>query len=152
MLADAGGLQCDSFRVQLRERVERWLASDEARHAPGAQLYIHLPDLFCFLARLALEKRVPERDRTAVRSALKYIVAPFDLIPEGVVGTVGFRDDLVLASFVVERLVGHLPTEVVAEHWQAAGDPLAVAREVLDAAPEMVGAEIRDTLRSWASA
>ncbi|MGE5236322.1 MAG: YkvA family protein [Acidobacteriota bacterium] len=149
MSADSRTSECEPFRVKLAERVERWLASEEARRTPGAPLYRHLPDLFCFLARLALDERVPERDRAAVRSAVKYVVAPLDLIPEGIVGTVGFRDDLVLASFVVERMVGHLDPRLVEENWQCPGHPAHVARAVLDAAPLMVEAETWERLRGW---
>ena len=141
-----------SFTAMLEHRVERWLASEEARQFPRAQLYRHLPGLFLLLAEVSLDPAVEARERTAISSALKYIVAPFDLIPEGIVGTSGFRDDLVLAAYVVERLVPVAGAPALRTRWRADGDPVSIARTILDAASEMVGGEICDRLRTWVPA
>ena len=138
-----------SFYRQLQERVSTWLESKEAAAMPRAGLYRHLPELFVFLTRIALDPRVPDRERSATMSSLKYIVAPFDLIPEGLVGTAGFRDDLVLAALVVERLDGRVPPDVLRAHWSGADDPMEVARVILDAGDEMVGPEVYRALRDW---
>jgi uncharacterized membrane protein YkvA (DUF1232 family) len=133
----------------LQARVDEWLATAESRNTPGAALYGHLPALFRFLAGVALDHRVIERERTATLSALKYVIAPYDLIPEGLVGVSGFRDDLVLAALTVERLAGRVSQEVLSEHWEQDGDPLAVSRLVLDSAPVMIGPEILEQLQAW---
>jgi uncharacterized membrane protein YkvA (DUF1232 family) len=133
----------------LQERVDVWLASDEARQFQCAELYRHLPGLYVFLMRLATEPRVPQRERTGVLAALKYIIAPYDLIPEGVVGTSGFRDDLVLAAMTVAHVAEQVPTAVLEAHWQQPGDPLEVARTILDAGHAMVGASLCDRLKDW---
>ncbi|MEW6336689.1 MAG: YkvA family protein [Acidobacteriota bacterium] len=143
------GDKTSSFNEMLHARVEEWLTSEESRTVPCAELYRYLPALYQLLARLALDHRVDERDRAALRATLKYIVAPFDLIPEGVVGTSGFRDDLVLAAFVVDRLTDRLAAAVVRGHWQHAGDPFAIARGILEAATSMVGGELCARLKEW---
>jgi uncharacterized membrane protein YkvA (DUF1232 family) len=133
----------------LQERVDTWLASDEARQFQCAELYRYLPGLYLLLMHLATEPRVPQRARTGVLAALKYIIAPYDLIPEGVVGTSGFRDDLVLAAMTVEHVAEQVPTAVLAAHWQQPGDPIEVARTILDAGHAMVGASLCDRLKDW---
>jgi uncharacterized membrane protein YkvA (DUF1232 family) len=141
-----------SFTAVLERRVAAWLASPEAERFPCAFLYRHLPDLFLLLAELSLDPTVDARERTAVRSALKYIVAPFDLIPEGFVGTAGYRDDLVLAAYLVERLGAAAGADALSARWHRDGDPLAIARTILDAASDLVGGEICERLRTWAPA
>ncbi len=138
-----------SFRESLERRVAEWLASDEARAFPCAALYAYLPPLFVMLTGMALDARVPARDRAAVMSALKYIVAPFDLIPEGVVGTSGFRDDLVLAAMVVDHLACRGLEGALRDHWQQEGEPVAVARGILDACQQMLDEATCERLRSW---
>ncbi len=133
----------------LQERVDTWLASDEARQFQCAELYRYLPGLYLLLMHLATEPRVPQRERTGVLAALKYIIAPYDLIPEGVVGTSGFRDDLVLAAMTVEHVAEQVPTAVLAAHWPQPGDPVEVARTILDAGHAMVGALLCDRLKDW---
>lgn len=139
----------DCYSRTLQNRVDEWLLTDEAREMAGAALYRHLPALFRFLAGVALDHRVPERERTATLSALKYVVAPYDLIPEGLVGVSGFRDDLVLAALTVERLAGRVSGEVLSDHWERDDAPLDVSKVVLDSAPVMVDPEILEELQAW---
>ena len=139
----------ETFYRVLEVRVEGWLATEEAGQVPCAELYRYLPHLFLLLTRVVLDARVPARERTATLSALKYIVAPFDLIPEGVVGTSGLRDDLVLAAMVVDHLACRGHRDVLVEHWDRAGDPLEASRTILDASERMVGVEICECLREW---
>ena len=143
------GCELGSFTAMLEQRVERWLTSEEARRFPCAFLYCHLPRLFLLLAEVSLDAAVELRERTAISSALKYIVAPFDLIPEGIVGTSGYRDDLVLAAYVVEQLVPVVGAASLRARWHGDGDPVEIARTILDAASAMVGDEICDRLRTW---
>jgi uncharacterized membrane protein YkvA (DUF1232 family) len=92
---------------------------------------------------------VPPRERTGVLASLKYIIAPYDLIPEGIVGTSGFRDDLVLAAMTVDHVSEQVPADVLAAHWQQPGDPVEVARTILDAGQAMVGAPLCERLKDW---
>jgi uncharacterized membrane protein YkvA (DUF1232 family) len=149
MTAVTEDAELGSFTATLERRVERWLASDEAASIPCSFLYRYLPPLFLLLAEISLDPAVEARERTAIRSALKYIVAPFDLIPEGIVGTSGYRDDLVLAAYVVERIEPVIGAPAMRERWHGKGDPLEVARAVLDAAAAMVGPTVCERLRHW---
>jgi len=138
-----------SFNSSLQARVDVWLASDEALRFPHAELYRHLPGLYRFLVEMALDPRVPEPERTCTLSAVKYVVAPHDLIPEAVLGTSGFREDLVLAAMMTDRLCDACGSALVLEHWPAGGNPQEIARTILEAATGMVGAEICERLRAW---
>lgn len=138
-----------TFREMLERRVRDWLAGEEARSFPHAELYAHLPTLFAALAGAALDPQLSPRERVAVMSALKYVVAPFDLIPEGLVGTSGFRDDLVLAAMVMDHLVCRGFAAVVRSHWQGREDLSVVVREILDAGHAMVGEKTCERLQQW---
>jgi len=138
-----------SYYRQLQTRVETWLSTEEARHHPCAELYPYLPELFLLLTRLGLDARVEERERVAILSALKYIVAPFDLIPEGILGPAGYCDDLVLAALVVDRLASTLDRCLLAQYWRGAEDVVTVARTILQSATTMVGDETCARLQGW---
>ena len=139
----------ESFYGSLKKRVTEWLQTPEAAQFECSELYRYLPDLFDLLAHLALDYRVPERERRATFSALKYIVAPFDLIPEGIHGTAGFRDDLVLAALVVDRLAHVMDTQILRDHWRLPGEPAEIAHLILDAGDRLVGPELCGKLREW---
>jgi uncharacterized membrane protein YkvA (DUF1232 family) len=149
MSGDVDSRRVVSFYRSLQARVEEWLASEEASEVAFAELYAYLPALYVFLVRLALDASIPEGERAAVLSALKYIVAPYDLVPEGVVGTSGFRDDLLLAAMVVDRLFRVLPEDALTRHWTAPVDPRQVASTILGARPHLVSPEIATRLEEW---
>jgi len=138
-----------SFYDSLQDRVDAWLASGDAARFPHADLYRHLPSLYRFLASAALDSRVPEPERTCTLSVVKYVVAPYDLIPEAVEGTSGFRDDLVLAAMMTDGLCQACDPVVIGELWPGTRDPREIARAVMAAAAEMVGTDICDRLRAW---
>ncbi len=138
-----------SYYQQLQMRVETWLSSQEAQRHPCAALYPHLPELFLLLTQLGLDARVEERERVVIFSALKYIVAPFDLIPEGILGPAGYCDDLVLAALVVDRLASTLDRSLLSQYWRGAGDVVTVARTILQSATTMVGDETCARLQGW---
>jgi uncharacterized membrane protein YkvA (DUF1232 family) len=149
MTSNADHSSVMSFYSSLQTRVDAWLASDEAPRFPHAELYRHLPELYRFLVELALDPRVPEQERTCTLSAIKYVVAPYDLIPEAVVGTSGFRDDLVLAAMMVDRLCEACGPLLVAEHWRGTGEPRETARTIIECATATVGSDICKRLRAW---
>jgi uncharacterized membrane protein YkvA (DUF1232 family) len=138
-----------SFYSSLQTRVDAWLASDEARRFPDAELYRHLPELYRFLVEVALDPRVPEQERACAFSVVKYVVAPYDLIPEAVVGTSGFRDDLVLAAMMVDRLCEACGSELITEHWSSPGSPRQIAHTIIESATVMIGSDIFECLRTW---
>ena len=149
LVSEASDKRVDCYHEMLEKRVAAWLATDEARQVPCAELYRHLPAMFLFMTRVALDSHTPESERRGVLSAIKYVVAPFDLIPEGIVGTSGFRDDLVLAGLVVDRLYARVADTTLDVHWSFEGDPRAIAAAILAAGNEMIGPEICEQLRDW---
>ncbi len=138
-----------SYYRQLQKRVETWLSSEEARHHPCADLYPYLPELFLLLTKVGLDVSVEERERVAIFSVLKYIVAPFDLIPEGVLGPAGYCDDLVLAALAVDRLASKREGKLLSRYWHGDVDAVTVARTILASATTMVGDETCARLRGW---
>ncbi len=131
--------QLDAFCASLTARIDAWLASGEAAHVPAAGLYRHLPDLFRFLAEVALDRRLAESARASALSAVEYVMAPYDLIPEAEEGVPGFRDDLSLAATTVDRLCDTCDPVLVSAHWRGLGTARETARSVLTAAGELAG-------------
>lgn len=149
MTGTADGPSLTSFYSSLQARVDAWLASPQGRAFPHAELYRHLPELYRLLVGLALDVQTPEQERACTLAVVKYIVAPYDLIPEALVGTSGFRDDLVLAAMMVDRLCGVVGGETIAEYWATADDPRTIARTILEAATAMIGSDLCERLRAW---
>jgi uncharacterized membrane protein YkvA (DUF1232 family) len=135
------------FYRRLRTRIDAWLQSREGRAYRFADHLLLLPDFVHLVVRLALDRRVPMELRTQTAAVLAYVMLPFDLVPEGLVGPVGFGDDLLLVALMVRRLLITVPGEVVLEYWAGPTGLVETVRTILDAAEEMVGSRVWQRLQ-----
>ena len=135
------------FYRRLRGRIDTWLQSREGRAYRFADHLLLLPDFVHLIIRLALDRRVPTELRTQTAAVLAYVMLPLDLIPEAVVGPVGFGDDLLLVALMVRRLLIMVPEEVVLSHWAGPTALMDTIRKILDAAEEMVGSKVWQRLQ-----
>ena len=139
--------QAQDFYRRLRARLDEWLQSREGRAYRFADYLLVLPDFVHLIIRLALDRRVPMELRTQTAAVLAYVMLPFDLVPEAVVGPVGFGDDLLLVALMVRRLLTAVPPEVVLAHWSGPTGLMKTIRTILDAAEEMVGSRVWNRLQ-----
>ena len=138
----------DDFYRRLRTRVSAWLGSDAGQRYRFARHLLLVPDLFHLVVRLMLDSRVPKNVRSQLFGAAVYVVSPADLLPEALLGPVGFADDVVLLALIVHRLLGSVPRELVVEHWAGDRDLIIAIQDVLEAAEAMVGGRVWRRLKA----
>lgn len=132
-----------SFYDHLRERT---LAAVEKRGGKlgeatvGALLLV--PDVFILLVRLMLDKEVPGRTRALIGGVLAYFILPTDLLPEAILGAVGYLDDLVLAVAVLAQAFGGELEPYARKHWSGRQDLRIVIADVTAAAEKLLGASL----------
>jgi uncharacterized membrane protein YkvA (DUF1232 family) len=107
-----------------------------------AEFLLLVPDFFILLWRLTTDPRVNGKDKVLLGSAVAYYVMPFDLIPEAIVGPIGYLDDLVFGVVVLNKILGNVDASVVREHWSGSEDVLGSIQRVLNAADSLVGADL----------
>ncbi len=134
--------QAQDFYRRLRRRLDEWLQSRRGRAYRFADYLLVLPDFVHLIIRLALDPRVPAELRTQTAAVLAYVILPLDLVPEGLVGPIGFGDDLLLVALMVRRLLTTVPPEIVLAHWAGPAGLMETIRAILDAAEEMVGSRV----------
>jgi uncharacterized membrane protein YkvA (DUF1232 family) len=139
--------RAEDFYRRLRLRLDAWLRTRQGRAYRFADYLLLLPDFVHLIIRLVLDRRVPMEVRTQTAAVLAYIVLPFDLMPEGLVGPVGFADDLLLAALMVRRLMTTVPQEVVLDHWTGSQELMQTIKKILDVADEMVGSRLWNRLQ-----
>jgi len=134
--------RASDFYRRLRARIDEWLQSREGRAYRFADHLLLLPDFVHLIIRLALDRQVPMELRTQTAAVLAYVMLPLDLVPEGLVGPVGFGDDLLLVALMVRRLLTKVPPGVVMAHWAGPAGLMETIKTILDAAEEMVGERV----------
>ena len=141
-----------SFYDRLRERIVK--AIEKRRTKSGGKLTeaaVHalllVPDVFILLVRLALDKEVPASARALIGGALAYFVLPADLLPELILGGVGFLDDLILATAVLAQAFGGALEPYASKHWSGKEDLRVVIRDLTEASRSLLGESTYERLR-----
>lgn len=141
----SGGLL--SFYDGLRRRIADFVARKGGRLGePAAEALLFVPDVFVLLVRMALDRRVPKAERALFASALAYYVLPFDVFPEGIVGPMGFLDDLVLALTVLSRAFDPGLQALAEAHWSGNERLRDVTADVVESARSLLGTDLSERL------
>tara|TARA_R110002096_G_scaffold316010_12_gene510400 strand:+ start:30381 stop:32441 length:2061 start_codon:yes stop_codon:yes gene_type:complete len=138
----------EGFYRQLRDRVSEWAATKTGLSHRWLEYILMVPDFFHLLTRLLADPDVPSKHKAALGGAIAYFVLPFDVVPEGLLGPIGYLDDLALAAFVINRMMNDVEPEVVQRNWAGEGDALELVRVLLDKADKMVGSGLWEKVKS----
>lgn len=143
--------QHDDYYQKLRTRIRTWLESKEGRDHTWADFILLAPDLFHLLCKLSVDPDVSSRDKTKLVGAIAYFISPVDLIPEAVLGPVGYVDDIALTAYVLNGLLNRTDPEIIRRNWAGEEDVLEVVQKIIGVADQMVGSGIWKKLRgmSW---
>lgn len=133
------------FYRKLRERMRKWLRKNGKEHK-WAEYLLFAPDLFYALVKLMADPDVPTAKKVQLGAAIAYFVSPIDLVPEGVVGPVGYIDDIVLAAYVLNNIINDVSEDVVKRNWPGEDDVLEVIRKILDVASNILGVKLLERL------
>jgi len=141
-------VQNPDFYHELRAKVKTWINTEEGKNHKWAEYLLATPDLFHLLCKLSIDKDVPITEKAKLAGAIAYFVSPIDLIPEALVGPIGYADDISLAAYVLNQIVNKTDPEVIKRHWAGEGDVLELIQAILERADKMVGAGLWGKLRN----
>jgi uncharacterized membrane protein YkvA (DUF1232 family) len=130
------------FYDRIRNTIQRYIDNKGALVGKTAAFLLLVPDVFILLWRLTSDARVNGKDKVLLGSAVAYYVMPFDLLPEAILGPVGYLDDLVFGVYVLNKILGSVDASILREHWSGTDDVLDTIQNVLNAAESLVGAEL----------
>lgn len=128
-----------NFYEQLRAKLHAWAQSSGGKKSKWVEYLLILPDLFYLLVALALDPEIPAKHKAKLGLVIAYIISPLDLMPEAILGPVGYLDDLTLAAYAINQLVNSVDQKIILRHWKGDGDLLQVIRHIIEVADEMVG-------------
>lgn len=131
--------QQNDFYQKIRAQINDWATSEDGTKSEWINYVLVAPDLFHLLCKLVIDKNVPASHKTKLVIVIAYFVSPVDLVPEGIVGPIGFVDDIALTAYALNSLLNEVEEKVVLKHWVGDNDLLKLIQEVLKVADEMVG-------------
>jgi|GEM_PF-2356135 uncharacterized membrane protein YkvA (DUF1232 family) len=114
----------DTFYLELRGRLENYFKAHPSQTFKRYLLF--LPDLFRLYIRLLVDNRVPNSSKQEFFGALVYLVVPIDLIPEQLLGPIGYIEDIYFMILAIINMLNtnRIPREVLDDHWLGSKDDL----------------------------
>jgi uncharacterized membrane protein YkvA (DUF1232 family) len=131
----------DRFYDRLRDRITKFLGSKAAPLGPAAELLMFVPDVFVLLIRLTKDDRVTGKNKILLGSGIAYYIFPLDIVPEAIVGPIGYLDDLVFAVYILNKMLTETDEQVLHDNWSGRGNVLDMMRSVLLSADNLVAGD-----------
>lgn len=140
--------QQDDFYKRLRAKITGFVGAG----SPGAkegwvEILLAAPDFFYLLCKLMSDPKVSASQKTMIAAMIAYFVSPIDLIPEAIVGPIGFLDDVGFAALAMNTALNKIDIETVRAHWLGREDVLQVTQKIVDIGGKLLGARIWNKLR-----
>jgi uncharacterized membrane protein YkvA (DUF1232 family) len=135
------------FYQEFRNKVKAWANTAEAKNHKYLEYILVAPDLFHLLCRLVFDDEVPREKKWILATAVTYFVSPIDLIPEAVVGPLGYIDDVAVGAFALNHLMNHVDPAIVRKHWSGEGDILEVVRGIVARVDSWLGSGLASKVR-----
>ena len=132
-------IENEDFYEKIRKKIINYLESEKGQKYKYGKYLLLAPDFFYLLCKLSIDKDVPVRSKALLFSAIAYYISPLDLLPEIIVGPLGFIDDVALGAFVLRKIINDTAPELVERYWLGEKNVLQIIQDVLKVADEMVG-------------
>lgn len=139
--------RANRFYDRMRDNIRRYLDGKGSVAGKTGEYLMLAPDVFVLLWRLINDSRVSAKHKVMLGSGLAYYIFPLDIMPEGLIGPLGYIDDLVFAVYLLNKMLTDTDPAILREHWSGGEDVLETIRKVLQAADNLVSSEILGKLK-----
>ncbi len=128
-----------NFYIKLRKKITEWAESRGVKENKVFKYILLAPDFFYLLWKLSTDKDIPAEDRLLVGIAIFYFISPFDLFPEGIIGPIGYLDDIAISAYVVKKIIKKAGEEKVKKYWPGEEDLLFSIENILETVDKYLG-------------
>ena len=139
----------EDFYIKLRKRIILWLNTNKGRGKRWDRYLLFAPDLFHLLCGLVGDRAVPLRDKALLGAVIIYFFSPVDLLPEILLGPIGYLDDIALMAFALNVIINRTDPAIVRRHWAGEEDVLEVVRKILGSVDKAIGSGLWKKIRRW---
>lgn len=128
----------NDFYQNLRDKVVTWADSDDGKTNSITEYILLVPDFFYLLVKLIADDRVSVKEKAVLGLAIAYFVSPIDILPEVLLGPVGYADDLIVAAKACMYIINNSGEKVVKDCWPGEDDVLSVLKKVIGVVDDLV--------------
>ncbi|MBN2429336.1 MAG: DUF1232 domain-containing protein [Deltaproteobacteria bacterium] len=124
-----------------------WLDAKKGRGDRWGQYLLLAPDLLHLLCGMVRDRDVALKDKAWLGVVIIYFFSPVDLLPEVLLGPIGYLDDIAFAAFALNGILNRTSPAVVRRHWAGEEDVLDVVRKILAAVDKAIGSGLWKKIR-----
>lgn len=137
------------FYEDLRRKAKGWTQNKGGKLGGKLGEYLFmLPDFFILVCRLAVDKRVPTKQKLMAGGIVAYVIMPLDIIPD-FIPVIGHVDDLVLVVMGLNMVLNEIDPKILADNWSGEGDVLEQMKKVTATAEAFLDKNILQRIKKW---
>ncbi len=138
----------EKFYLKLRKNISKWLEKNSKKGHKWKDYILIVPDIFYLLVKLVQDKDVPQGKKVKLVSAIAYFISPIDVLPEAILGPIGYLDDVAVAAYVLNDIINTVDPQIIKRNWVGEQDILYLVKNILANVDGMLGKGIWDKLKS----
>lgn len=135
------------FYQKIRLQITEWIRTKSKRENRWTEYILLAPDLFHLLCKLLIDPEVLSSKKIKVAAIIAYFISPVDFIPEGLIGPLGYLDDIALTAYLLNDLINEVNPQVVLRNWAGDKDVLILVKTILLNADKMLGSGLWKKIR-----
>lgn len=137
----------EKFYNKLRSSIVNWLDKKANFDYRWREYLLVVPDIFYLLVKLVQDPEVPDSKKLKLVGAIAYFISPIDLLPEAILGPIGYLDDLGVAVYILNDLLNTIDPQIVKRHWLGDIDILYLIKNILENIDKMIGKGLWDKIK-----
>ena len=139
--------QKKDFYQKLIADIKKWLEEKTASKNTWTEYIMLAPDLFHLLTKLSLDPDVPASKKVKIAGIIAYFISPIDLIPELLLGPVGYLDDIAATAYILNDIINEVDPKIIQRNWAGEKDILVLVKTIIANANNMIGSGLLKKLR-----
>jgi len=130
------------LRVKIKNNINKIYESDKL-----PEYLLLAPDIFYLLIELMRDSEVARSKKVKLGVVISYFIVPFDILPEALIGLMGYIDDVALSAYMLNDLFNNIDPELIKSHWAGDKNILEVIQEILNDTDKFINKNIIDRLK-----
>jgi uncharacterized membrane protein YkvA (DUF1232 family) len=136
------------FYQKLRKQIKTWLDKTSKQQNRWTEFILLAPDFFHLLCKLMLDKEMPSKKKVKLAAAIAYFISPLDILPEAILGPVGYLDDVALTAYVLNDIINEVNPQIITRNWAGDRDILNLVKTILANSDKMLGSGVWRKIRT----
>lgn len=137
----------ENFYIKVRKNINSWLNDKANLDYKWKEYLLAVPDIFYLLVKLMQDPDVPKSKKIKLVTAIAYFISPIDILPEAILGPIGYLDDLGIAAYVLNDLLNTIDPQIIKRNWIGDVDILILIKKILINIDKIIGKGIWDKVK-----